>query len=239
MMESISMDKLNHIAHLPTDIKFDHNKILEELSNVPEELYPFRSGFRYGRYLDLHEKENWVSYSLYSIDGSSVSNPEEPWTGDFKPTSIIKQCPYLDSVIRSLGGGKLLARVEHILPNSSVGWHGHVVEAGQPEWISVVQLPLSIPKDSKYSVINFMDYRLSDFNKPIPQYDATYENGNVYIFNSYHYHNAFNYSDDPMIMIRFYVDLREPSVQQYIQKALDSYQGDVMLSYQEYMDANS
>lgn len=238
MMERILMnDKLNRIAHLPTSFTFDHNKILEEVTNLPMEMSPFQSGLRYGKLMtDIHYKLNWVSTALYSIDGSTKSDPEEPWTGDFIPTEAIKLCPYTDSIIKQLGGGKLLARLDNILPHSSVGWHGHQGEARQPPWISVYQLPLSIPRQAKYSVLNSMDYRLSDFSSPIPQYDLSYEEGRLYVFNSYHYHNAFNDSDEPMLFIRFYVDIRDSSVEEFLRKELSSYSGELMASYEEYME---
>lgn len=233
-----TLAKLNDIAHLPTDVYFDAEKVLQELHALPFEMNPFKSGFRFGQYIKVHDRDdNWDSIALYSINGDVVPDPEEPWSGIFNPTIAIENCPYLKSVIQSLGGGKLLARFENIKPRSSVGWHGHVTEAGQPDWICIVQMPLSIPPDSKYSVINSMDYRLSDHVEPIPQYDSTYENGRVYIFNGYHYHNAFNYSDEPMYMIRFYVDTREQGVKQFLEKQIQGYSGPYIPTYEEYMES--
>lgn len=233
-----TLNKLNDIAHLPTDVYFDADRVLNELLNLPYDLSPFKSGFRFGEFMPIHDVDNnWDSVALYSIDGSAVSNPEEPWTGDFKPSPAIEKCPYLRSIIESMGGGKLLARFENIKPGCSVGWHGHMSEAGQPDWISVFQLPLSIPEGSKYSVINFMEYRLADHTTPISQYDSQYENGRLYVFNSYHYHNAFNYSDKPMYMIRFYVDIREKQVKEFLQKQLKSYEGGFIPTYDEYMES--
>lgn len=230
--------KLNCIPHLPTSYYFDAKKCLEELLALPMEMQPFQSGLRYGRTMeDVHYKLNWVSTALYSIDGSTTSNPEEPWTGEFQATEAIKLCPYLNKIITELGGGKLLARFDNVLPDSSVGWHGHIGEAGQPDWIAVYQLPLAIPDGSKYSVINSMDYRLSDHTEAIPQYDSQYEEGRLYVFNSYHYHNAFNYSEKPMLFIRFYVDIREPAVADFLTREVEQYDGVVLPTYEEYMSS--
>lgn len=226
---------MNNIAHLPLGIDFDHKKILTEIENLPHSLRKYRSALSNGKTMEIHDEERWDSLALYSIDGKSESNPAEPWTGDFIKTEALYMCPYLDSVLHSVGGGKLLGRIEIFNKNGSAGWHSHVMEAGQPEWISVWNLPLIMPKESKFSVLSYMDYRGSDYNKPIKIYEQWYEPGKMYCLNSYHYHNAFNYGDMSMIMIRFYVDTRDEKVKEILQKAMDNYTGEYIQSYEEYI----
>jgi hypothetical protein len=108
----ITLYKLNEIAHLPLGIQFDHNLILQEIENLPYKLEKYRSALSNDRIMDIHDEERWDSIALYSIDGNVKSNPAEPWTGNFIKTNAIKLCPYLDSVLQSVGGGKLLARIE-------------------------------------------------------------------------------------------------------------------------------
>jgi hypothetical protein len=228
-MESI-LNKLTQIAHLPLNIEFDASRILSEIQGL--ELTPYNSWEDIKAGTDI--QSSWDSIALYSINGDTRSDAKEPWTGDFKETEAIKQCSYLQEVLLSLGGGDLLARVERITPNGSAGWHSHVLESKQPDWISVWQLPIYIPKESKFSVINYMDYRCSDFNKPIPVYEETYQEGKVYCFNSHHYHNAFNYSDEPMIMVRFYVDSRKLQIKQILESSINRYGGEYMQTYEQY-----
>ena len=230
------MNKLDRIPHLPLGIEFDQERILQELRQLPYDTFLYRSALSFDKIMDIHDASKWDSIALYSVDGEVESNPAEPWEGEFKATDAIKQCPYLDSVLKSVGGGKLLARVETFSKGGSAGWHSHILEARQPDWISIWQLPLSMPKDCKYSVISFMDYRGSDFLKPIPVHEQYYEPGKMYCLNGYHYHNAFNYSDDPMIMIRFYVDKRVPVVQEILKKAIDEYDGSLIPSYEEQLE---
>ena len=232
-----TLNKLNEIAHLPLGIEFDQNLILQEIEKLPYKLEKYRSALSNDRIMDIHDEERWDSIALYSIDGNVKSNPAEPWTGDFVKTDAIKLCPYLDSVLQSVGGGKLLARIEVFSKGGSAGWHSHVKEAGQPEWISVWNLPIIMPKDSKYSVISYMDYRGSDYLKPIKVYEELYKPGNLYCLNSYHYHNAFNYGDDPMIMIRFYVDIRDILVQTLLEQSIKVYKGELIPTYEEYISA--
>jgi hypothetical protein len=230
-----TLTKLDRIPHLPLGIKFDANKILQELNSLPWIASSYRSALSNDKVMHIHNVSRWDSIALYSVDGKVDSNPAEPWEGDFKSTDAIKLCPYLDSVLKSVGGGNLLARVETFSKEGSAGWHSHILEARQPEWISIWQLPLSMPKQSKYSVISFMDYRGSDFLKPIPVYEEWYEPGKMYCLNGYHYHNAFNYSDEPMIMVRFYVDKRDQKVQEILDKAMDNYKGVMIPTYEDHL----
>ena len=229
------MTKLDRIPHLPLGIEFDATRVLQELSSLPWNATSYRSALSNDKVMDIHDVSRWDSVALYSVDGKVESNPAEPWEGDFQATDAIKQCPYLDSVLKSVGGGKLLARVETFSKEGSAGWHSHILEARQPEWISIWQLPLSMPKESKYSVISFMDYRGSDFLKSIPVYEEWYEPGKMYCLNGYHYHNAFNYSDESMIMIRFYVDKRDQKVQEILNRAMDNYRGAMIPTYEEHL----
>lgn len=232
IMES-TLTKLEQIAHLPLNIQFDVEQILQELELISYTADPYKSALSNDKVMNIHDANRWDSIALYSIDGKVQSNPAEPWEGNFQATDAIKLCPYTDSVIKSVGGGKLLARVETFSKDGSAGWHSHILEAKQPTWISIFQLPLVMPKQCKYSVISFTDYRGSDFLKPIRVYEQWYEPGKIYCLNGYHYHNAFNYSDDPMIMLRFYVDTRDDHVQKILKNAIETYDGSLIPTYKE------
>jgi hypothetical protein len=229
------LNNLSQIAHLPLNIEFDASRILSEIKDLQLTSYNSWEDIKAGTDIE----SSWDSIALYSIGGKSQSDPKEPWTGNFQETDAIKRCPYLQEVLLSLSGGDLLARIERINCNGSAGWHSHTLESKQPEWISVWQLPIQIPKNSKFSVINYMDYRCSDFNKPIPVYEETYIEGKVYCFNSYHYHNAFNYSNEPMIMVRFYVDSRKPQIKDILESSINKYTGEYMQTYEQYSNPNA
>jgi hypothetical protein len=218
------LNRLTEIAHLPLNIKFDSARILSEIQNL--ELFPYNSWEDIKAGSDI--ESSWDSIALYSVNGNTKSDPKEPWTGEFKPTDAIKQCPYLQEILLSFGGGDLLARIERINTSGSAGWHSHALESKQPDWISVWQLPIQIPENSKFSVLHYMDYRCSDFNKPIPVYEEAYSLNRVYCFNSHHYHNAFNYGNLPMIVVRFYVDTRKPEIQEILKSSINNYEGEYM-----------
>jgi hypothetical protein len=126
-----------------------------------------------------------------------------------------------------LGAGKSLCRIEEVMPNTIIGWHSHVLEFHQPENILIAQLPINIPEGFKHSVVDFREYRGSDFAlDPIISYDSKYIEGIPYIFNSYHYHNVFNHGSTPALMIRFFVDIDDLTL---IEPAINSYSGDLIV----------
>lgn len=224
---------LNNIPHLPVPMFFDYEKMAQEVSQIPYEFPDYVSGLSNGINMELY-KSNWKSLALYSIDGSVNSDPREPWTGEFKKTEL--NCPYIYGVLDSIGCS-LLARIEIIMPNASVGWHSHVMEGKQPEWISILQFPIIMPEDSKYSVVSYMDYRGSDYKKKFKVYEERYKPGQVYVLNSYHYHNAFNYSEKPMVMVRVYVDNRDPAIKYLLEKSIDYYNGEYIQTYEDYINS--
>lgn len=233
------LNNLQRIPHLPLNIEFDHNRVLEEIQALPYGKTYYKSALSNEKVMDIHDENCWDSIALYSIDRQVNSNPAEPWEGDFGQTEVIKRCPYIDSILKSVGGGNLLARIETFWKGGSAGWHSHILEARQPEWISILQLPIVMPKESKYSVISYMDYRGSDYAKPIKVYEQWYEPGKIYCLNGYHYHNAFNYSDEPMIMIRFYVDTRDKLVQTLLEQSIKEYNGEIIPTYEGYISSLS
>jgi hypothetical protein len=223
---------LNNIPHLPVSVFFDADRIANEIADL--KYFDYRSGLSNDVNMELTGLD-WKSVSLYSIDGTMQPDPKEQWEGEFIETELLESCPYTKEVIQQLGGGKLLARVEKVMPNSSVGWHSHVMEGKQPEWIVLFQLPIIMPENSKYSVVSYMDYRGSDYKKPFKVYEENYVPGQVYVLNSYHYHNAFNYGETSMIMVRIYADSRDPVVQEILQKSINIYSGNHIQSYEDYV----
>ena len=238
MMVNTLKNKLRSIPHLPFPLFFDHEKIKEEIDSIPFGNNKYVSGFRKNKHMGIFDNDNnWESYALYSINGDIYSDPDEGWTESFKQTKLIDYCPYTYETIHSFGGGKLLSRIEKIMPGHSVGWHSHVLEGGgfKDENILTMHLPVCIPKESKYSVVSYTDYCGSDYSKSIKTYESTYRNGQVYCLNSYHYHNAFNYSDIPMVMIRFYIDINVSKNYEMVETAVKQYSGDHIETYENYI----
>jgi len=224
------LEKVKSIPHLPLLFEYDYKRIEEEIRAMPYPLMQYSP--------TSQEKHNyysgWNSLALYSVTGDIFCDPlESSKKGDLKDnygkyikTGLSEYLPYTYEVLHSFGGGKCLARIEEVEPNVTIGWHSHSLEFDQPESLLIVQLPINIPSDFKYSVIDYAQYRTSDFTKnSLRSYDSKYVLGTPYIFNSYHYHNVFNYGETPALMIRFFVDIEDLD----IKDAIELYSGDLIV----------
>jgi len=225
------LEKVKNIPHLPLSFSFDAKRIEDEIRAMPFPLMSYNANIQKGY---NHNPEGWNNLSLYSYDGSIFCDTNEGDGGDalverfgkFQKTGLSEYLPYTYKILESLGAGKSLCRIEEVMPNTIIGWHSHVLEFHQPENILIVQLPICIPDRFKNSVVDYRKYRGSDFTlEPIVSYDSKYIPGTAYIFNSYHYHNVFNYSDKPALMIRFFVAIEDLD----IKKTIESYSGDLIV----------
>jgi len=227
------LEQVNRIPHLPLDFKYDAKRIETEIREMPYPLIAYNATMQQNH---EHSKNKWSNLALYSYDGSIFCDPLEgagPGEltriyGQFQQTGLIEYLPYTYEVIDSLGAGKALARIEEIQPNAVMGWHNHVFELYHPETLMIIQVPIVMPEGFKYSVIDYAEYRTADLGKTLPKvYEASYPPGTPVIFNAYHYHNVFNYDKETSrLTIRFFADLREDSVYDMVQKAVDKYEGE-------------
>ena len=225
------LEKVKTIPHLPLSFVFDAKRMEDEIRAMPFPLMSYNANIQKGY---NHNPEGWNNLSLYSYDGSIFCDTNEGDGGDallerfgkFQKTGLSEYLPYTYEVLELLGAGKSLCRIEEVMPNTIIGWHSHVLEFHQPENILIVQLPISIPDGFKNSVVDYRKYRGSDFSlEPLFSYDSRYIPGTPYIFNSYHYHNVFNYSDKPALMIRFFIDVEDLD----IKSAIKLYSGDLIV----------
>ena len=226
------LEKVKTIPHLPLLFSFDAKRIENEIRAMPFPLMSYNANIQKGY---NHSPDGWNNLSLYSYDGSMFCDTNEGDGGNallerfgkFQKTGLTEYLPYTYEVLEALGAGKSLCRIEEVMPSTIIGWHSHVLEFHQPENILIVQLPICIPEGFKHSVVNYRQYRGSDFNiKPIVSYDSKYIEGVPYIFNSYHYHNVFNHGSTPALMIRFFVDIDDLNL---IEPAINCYSGDLIV----------
>ena len=231
--------KLRNIPHLPIPIKIDAVRLREEVESIPYPLLPYQSTFQEAH---NHYQNVWKGISLISLDGQIYSDLHdggdlEKTLGMYQKTGLTEYCPYAYEVLDQIGAGESRARILSIAPGGTLGWHSHNLELRQPEHLITMQIPIMMPKGFKYSVISYMDYRGSDFNTAPTVYEKHYEPGNVYIFNSYHYHNVFNHdATAERITLMCYVNLKNPKVFEVIEKAVEQYDGPVIESYDSYVN---
>jgi hypothetical protein len=123
-----------------------------------------------------------------------------------------------------LGGGNLSARIMRIAPRESLLWHSHVLEHKQPEWQLTCQVPIIMPDNFEYCVVHKDDYtKEKKFYKP-DQFTKIWRKklstGKAYIFNSYHYHNVFNYTNEYRVTLMLYLDSRTEKVKKNLDEAM-------------------
>ena len=228
---NVLLEKVKSIPHLPLPFNFDYKRMEEEIRAMPYPLIHYTANIQTNY---KHKMDGWNNLALYSYDGSIFCDvmegdggPEltERW-GKFQKTGLSEYLPYTYEILHKLGGGKSMARIEEVLPNTLIGWHSHGFEFHQPENVLIVQLPICVPEGFKYSVVNYKEYRSLDFSKYIliPN-ESAYTPGVPTVFNTYHYHNVFNNSKEPALMVRFFVDLNDPETQILIKSAIDQYTG--------------
>ena len=227
------LEKIKSISHLPIDFQFDASKIEREIRELPFPLMQYNANKQSEH---AYSDSGWNNLALFSESGSIFCDCNEASGGEkflssfgkFQKTGLSEYMPYTYEILESLSAGKSMARIEEVHPNTIIGWHSHVLEFSQPEDILIVQLPIVIPEEFKYSVIDYVEYRSFDFSKDkIKQYDFKYTVGIPYIFNSYHYHNVFNFGSNPALMIRFFVKLED--IEELVERSLEQYSGDLIV----------
>ena len=142
-----------------------------------------------------------------------------------KETELKSVCPQFYQTIKDLGGEGCRARIMRISPHESLVWHSHVQEHGQPKWSLTVQVPIIVPEKFEYCVVDKDEFRwYKRFHKPNwfkSVKRKRLEVGNAYVFNSYHYHNVYNYSDEYRVTLMLYLDLREPKTLELVKRSIE------------------
>ena len=223
---SISNNKdmdINDIPFIELDLDIDYPKLLSEYEEVKKR-YEFR-GYESG-YFGVRKKyrESWSGIGLISSDGELYSDMSEEEPDNLKPTELEKICPYMFSLIKMLGADDDRCRIMRIAPKSSLVWHSHVLEHGQPSWQLTCQIPIIVPKGFDYYVLHKDDFRWwKRFHKPQWLKNVTKRHcipGRAFIFNSYHYHNVYNSSDGYRVSLMIYLDYRKSKVKNIVDRSV-------------------
>ena len=216
---------LRDIPWLPIDIDIDIVKLKQEYKFVCE-------NYEFQEYTATHEvvrekyAKAWSGISLISSDGS-LYNDLRDWFGkgnNYLPTELKNYCEYFYELIDLFFARNSRCRIMRISPQSSLVFHSHVLDHGQPETNLTIQIPIEMPENFEYCVVNEKDFT-KDKTFALP---SSFENihrgkldvGKSYYLNSYQYHNVYNYSDTYRASIMLYCDLRDENVKQLIKKSL-------------------
>jgi len=238
----MNIEKLYSLTKELPFIEIDYDINLQKLINEYELI---SEKYNYENYKTTYPNEwvkekyarSWSGISLISSDGSLYRDMYEGEDGASIKTELTSVCPYIYEVIDKLGGGNLRSRIMRITPNESLIWHSHVLDHKQPDWQLTVQIPIVMPEQFEYCVVhkdNFSEekrlFSPDEFTKVARK---KLEAGKAYIFNSYHYHNVYNYSNEYRITLMVYLDLRQESVQDIVKNSINkklyhTFEGDVI-----------
>jgi len=214
---------INDIPFIELDIDIDYDKLLSEWKAV-EDKYSFAKYKT--KYWQVRRKyaKAWSGISLVGSDGDLYSDMYEGDSSAASKTELRDVCPYYYELISKLGGDGFRARIMRISPKESLVWHSHVQEHRQPEWQLTCQIPIVMPNDFEYCVLHKDEFRWwKRFHRPDwlkRVWRKKLDVGKAYIFNSYHYHNVYNYSNEYRVTLMLYLDLRDPKVRDLIERSL-------------------
>ena len=115
-----------------------------------------------------------------------------------------------------------------VSPNESIVWHSHVQELNQEEPELVVQIPIIVPKQCEWCIVDKDEWKWYKRFYPRSWFKniecKRLEAGKAYIFNSYHYHNVFNDSNEYRVTLMMYLDLRNLTFYNLVEKNLKGYE---------------
>ena len=223
----ILLEKVIQTHFLKLDFDVDINNILKEYKSI-EKKYPFESYKT--KYWGVKNKyaRSWSGISLVSSDGALYSDMNEgsPLKAS-EPTVLKYECPHIYRLIENLNGDNqsCRARIMRISPHESLVWHSHVHEHSQPVWRLTIQIPIIVPEKFEYCVVDKDEFKwYKRFYRPNWFKSVSrkrLEPGNAYVFNSYHYHNVYNYSDDYRVTLMLYLDLRKPKIFELVKRSIE------------------
>lgn len=211
-------ETLIRIPHLQLDIKFDLEKMIDELNNI-DEYVPYNSSNA-----DSHQKykESFFGRALYNQTGNSLDGMTEEYSSNpIIPTELAEKMPTIVDAAKLLGATTSRLRIMMVKAGKSLDWHRH---HRQPKHILTVHVPLIMPDDFLFQVCARSNYK----NKPVnPKlvYSTKYPVGVPTVFNSFHLHNVFNNDQTDRISVMMYANLNTPVFASMVIDAIESYNG--------------
>lgn len=220
---------ITDISHLRLNIDIDLDKLKSEMS-ILNESYKFENYHSIYFVAKRKYKKSWSGVALYGTNGELYDDFYEGLHNSGKPilpTELKSKLPYMYEVIDKVYGDSptTIVRLMRIAPKSSLLWHSHVQEHKQSESELIIQIPIEMPTGFKYCVVNKDEFKWwKRFNKPnsfksLSEFEM--EEGNAYYFNSYHYHNVYNPSNQYRTALMFYVNSQHPYVDELLKSSIE------------------
>jgi hypothetical protein len=238
--------------------------MLRELFQFQEsDFYPYITG-NTNPDIAKHMAENWHAFCMidtcksgrHNIDYITTTNnfdkleyhQDESGKYVYRPTDIGLELPSTLEYLYSIAGSPEKTRMSKIMPNGgNATWHSHKLLAekgddrfdiGNREMLAhgiitpVIHIPLITNKDVWMGISE----RHPKADPNINKFWKHYNPGEVWLFNSYYFHNAVNNGKNSRVHIMMYVPINDPLLMPILEKAVAEYQGPLLsgntVSYQ-------
>ena len=218
------LEKVLSTPFIKLDVNINIDNLLNEYKSI-EEKYSFENYNT--KYWPVRKKyaRSWSGICLVSSDGGLYTDMHEGPTSAAKETELKNVCPHFYQTIKDLGGEGCRSRIMRISPHESLVWHSHIQEHGQPKWLLTIQVPIIVPLKFEYCVVDKDEFKwYKRFYRPNWFKGVSrkrLEAGDAYVFNSYHYHNVYNYSNEYRVTLMLYLDLRQPKIFELVKRSME------------------
>jgi len=234
--ELISIPHLNLTPYLP---EVPINDMLEDLNKFnAEDFHPYENGLVSADFLKFLQS-HWLGICLienckegnHHIDYLTTDNHNLSFhpPGVHLPTDVGKQTPNILDYLYEITTIPERTRLLRLMPGGYTGWHSHYAleksgfkDLGDIKIVNpVIQIPIrsnarcgmSVSKDNPREILE------------ATKFHQHYKVGEVWLFNSYHYHDAYNLGDTPRDHIMMYTSLDDEKLFKIIEKAINDYKG--------------
>lgn len=221
-------------------------EMIKELLQFDEsDFYPYITGFQ-DEAARKHMADNWKGMCIidactsgkHNIDYLCTENNYEELNFNFDeqgnplygPTDVGELVPTIVNFLYKIAEKPGKTRISRMVANGgNPSWHSHRVlaDGGDEKFVSkeLLKYVLHIPliTNSKAVMGVAVDHPLQ--NPDIHRYWQKYNAGEVWIFNSYWYHNVFNLGEYHRDHIMMYVNVDDEKLIPAIDQAIKDYQG--------------
>lgn len=225
---------LHQIPHLKLPFKFDVARLQSETAVIDkwtshshagfkdmseEQMRRFSKGYSGVSLYEFNGVQDYATDNYEIFVGNEPSAKVDPATGQilFFPTPLVEKMPYTHSVVETISERKGRTRIMRSEPDHAIVWHSH----NRGPWFNpfmleaIVHVPIKTEKKVLHAVRDYRDPRAqaekfsrSHFEK-LTQDSQTfvqnYEEGDCWIFNSWHDHYYHNYSSSVRYTLLMYI----------------------------------
>jgi hypothetical protein len=242
-------DKMNNIPHLnltkflPTvPLK---NMLIDLFQFSDSDFYPYITGFENEQARE-HMATNWKGMCIIDTSISGRHNIDYLCTDNnynslefrfdkegnpiYAPTDVGELCPNIVEYLYQIAESPGKTRISRMVANGgNPSWHSHrlLANGGDEKFVSkdllkyVLHIPLITNHKTAFGVATKNPINYTD----IKRYWQRYQAGEIWIFNSYWYHNAFNMGEYHRDHIMMYVKTDDEKLVPIIEKAVEEYTG--------------